>query len=159
MATPPPPSTQPDPAAVMAAVVGRLERQPTPPSRTPQTMTGLTSQQVCKKTNITYRVLDHWDRQGVLCPSIRPARGTGPGYERIYSQADVDILRILDQVRRLGVPLALLARITNALRDGLTDFAVKPDGGLVLYPGRSPRPLPVALWIHLPCPLVGTATL
>ncbi|HSS11659.1 MAG TPA: MerR family transcriptional regulator [Acidimicrobiales bacterium] len=123
---------------------------PAPPPRA-----GLTSRQVCKQTGITYRKLDYWDRIGVLCPSIQG--GDGIGSDRIYSQADCDVLVILEGCRRLGVPLTLLARIAQALRDGLTDFAVKPDGSIVLFPGRSPRPLPVALWVHLPCPLVGTA--
>ncbi|HET9092928.1 MAG TPA: MerR family transcriptional regulator, partial [Acidimicrobiales bacterium] len=48
---------------------------------------GYRGPQVCKIVGITYRQLDHWDRTGLVSPSLAAARGSGT--QRLYSYRDV----------------------------------------------------------------------
>lgn len=64
---------------------------------------GFRGPQVCKVVGITYRQLDHWDRTGLVSPSLVPARGSGT--QRRYSYKDVVVLRIIKQLLDSGVTL------------------------------------------------------
>ncbi|MHB8245814.1 MAG: MerR family transcriptional regulator [Acidimicrobiales bacterium] len=64
---------------------------------------GYRGPQVCKIVGITYRQLDHWDRTGLISPSLAAARGSGT--QRLYSYRDVVVLRIIKQLLDSGVTL------------------------------------------------------
>lgn len=74
---------------------------------------GFSTAQVARLTGLTARQLDHWDREGFLKPSLRPA--TGYGSARRYSFGDVVRLRVAARLRAAGVGLARLRRCAEAL--------------------------------------------
>ena len=61
-------------------------------------------------------VVDRWDRNGVLRPSIRRATGSGRHRPRLYSIEDVVALSVANRLRRLDVPTRRIARIVKAVR-------------------------------------------
>ncbi|MGO9560460.1 MAG: MerR family transcriptional regulator [Acidimicrobiales bacterium] len=86
-------------------------------------MTGETAEQgyrgpqVCKVVGITYRQLDHWDRTGLISPSLASARGSGT--QRLYSYRDVVVLRIIKQLLDSGVTLQRARRAIDFFRDSV----------------------------------------
>ena len=78
---------------------------------------GMQSLEVCARTGLTYRQLDHWVRVGVIKPSLRRAEGSGT--YRLWSDEDVRILRVLNDMRGVAddtVDLSRLAGVVAALR-------------------------------------------
>ncbi len=82
---------------------------------------GFRGPQVCKIVGISYRQLDHWDRTGLLRPSLAPAKGSGT--QRLYSYQDVVQLRIIKQLREAGVSLQQARKAVEFLRDSGSDLA------------------------------------
>jgi DNA-binding transcriptional MerR regulator len=80
---------------------------------------GYRGPQVCKIVGITYRQLDHWDRTGLLRPSLAAARGSGT--QRLYSYRDVVVLRIIKQLLDSGVTLQRARKAIDFFRDSVGD--------------------------------------
>ncbi len=80
---------------------------------------GYRGPQVCKIVGITYRQLDHWDRTGLLRPSLAAARGSGT--QRLYSYKDVVVLRIIKQLLDSGVTLQRARKAIDFFRDSVGD--------------------------------------
>lgn len=75
---------------------------------------GFRGPQVCSIVGISYRQLDHWDRTGLLSPSLVRAKGSGT--QRLYSYRDVVALRIIKQLLDAGVTLQRARRAIEFLR-------------------------------------------
>jgi DNA-binding transcriptional MerR regulator len=82
---------------------------------------GYRGPQVCKIVGITYRQLDHWDRTGLMSPSLEQARGSGT--QRLYSYQDVVELRIIKQLLDAGVTLQRARKAIEFLRESGDDLA------------------------------------
>ncbi len=78
---------------------------------------GYRGPQVCKIVGITYRQLDHWDRTGLISPSLATAHGSGT--QRLYSYRDVVVLRIIKQLLDAGVTLQRARRAIDFFRDSV----------------------------------------
>jgi DNA-binding transcriptional MerR regulator len=78
---------------------------------------GYRGPQVCKIVGITYRQLDHWDRTGLVSPSLAPARGSGT--QRLYSYRDVVVLRIIKQLLDSGVTLQRARKAIDFFRESV----------------------------------------
>jgi DNA-binding transcriptional MerR regulator len=79
-------------------------------------------------SGLTPRQLDHWARQGFLCPSVQEASGYGSS--RRYSFADLVKLRVAARLRGSGLGLARLRRCVEALK------RLDADGGADLGRAR-----------------------
>ena len=89
---------------------------------------GYRGPQVCKIVGITYRQLDHWDRTGLLQPSLRAARGSGS--QRLYSYRDVVVLKIIKQLLDSGVTLQRARKAIDFFRDSIGDDLASANLGL-----------------------------
>lgn len=67
----------------------------------PATEIGYRGPAACALAAITYRQLDHWDRIGLVQPSITAAHGSGT--QRRYSAVDVLCLRVLSLLTARGM--------------------------------------------------------
>ena len=78
--------------------------------------------ETARLTGLSARQLDHWDRQGFLCPSLEKASGYGSA--RRYSFTDVVRLRVAARLRSAGVGLPRVRRCAEALArlDAETDL-------------------------------------
>lgn len=75
----------------------------------------------CKVVGITYRQLDYWARTNLVAPSI--ASATGSGSVRLYSFADLLLLRIVKRLLDAGISLVHIRTAVDALRGrGVTDL-------------------------------------
>lgn len=99
----------------------------------PERSQGYRGPQVCKIVGITYRQLDHWDRTGLLSPSLATARGSGS--QRLYSYRDVVVLRIIKQLLDSGVTLQRARKAIDFFRDAVGDDLA--SASLVLGASRS----------------------
>lgn len=76
---------------------------------------------VCTIVGITYRQLDYWARTHLVEPSI--AAATGSGSVRLYSFADLLMLRIVKRLLTAGISLVNIRTAIAALRGrGITDL-------------------------------------
>jgi DNA-binding transcriptional MerR regulator len=82
---------------------------------------GFRGPQVCKIVGITYRQLDHWDRTGLMSPTLVRAKGSGS--QRLYSYRDVVELRVIKQLLDAGVTLQRARRAVEFLRESGEDLA------------------------------------
>jgi len=78
---------------------------------------GYRGPQVCKIVGITYRQLDHWDRTGLISPSLASAHGSGT--QRLYSYRDVVVLRIIKQLLDSGVTLQRARKAIDFFRESV----------------------------------------
>lgn len=62
---------------------------------------------------ISYRQLDYWTRQGVLIPA---QDANGSGTQRLWSEDEARIARMLGALRQLGARLRVLARVADVMR-------------------------------------------
>lgn len=75
----------------------------------------------CKVVGITYRQLDYWARTSLVAPSIASASGSGS--VRLYSFADLLLLRIVKRLLDAGISLVHIRTAVDALRGrGVTDL-------------------------------------
>jgi len=70
--------------------------------------------EAARLSGLTPRQLDHWARQGFLCPSVQKASGYGSS--RRYSFADIVKLRVAARLRGSGVGLPRIRRCVEALK-------------------------------------------
>jgi Predicted transcriptional regulators len=70
--------------------------------------------EAARLSGLTPRQLDHWARQGFLCPSVQEASGYGSC--RRYSFPDIVKLRVAARLRGSGVGLARMRRCVEALK-------------------------------------------
>jgi DNA-binding transcriptional MerR regulator len=70
--------------------------------------------EAARLSGLTPRQLDHWARQGFLCPSVQEASGYGSS--RLYSFADIVKLRVAARLRGSGVGLGRIRRCVEALK-------------------------------------------
>src|SRR5262245_63702811 len=69
--------------------------------------------EAARLAGLSARQLDHWDRKGLLSPSLE--RAAGYGSSRRYSFADVVRLRVAARLRSNGVGLSRIRRCAEAL--------------------------------------------
>jgi DNA-binding transcriptional MerR regulator len=94
---------------------------------------GYSGKQACEIVGISYRQLDYWDRQGVVCPSLQPAHGSGT--QRRYSYRDLVRLRVVKSILDAGVTLKNARKAIEYLReDQGTDWQT---ASIVLAEGTS----------------------
>lgn len=72
-------------------------------------------------TGVTYRQLDYWARTGVAGPSVRAASGSGS--QRLYSFADIVIVRVVKRLLDTGISLQNVRKAVDALRARGVDTA------------------------------------
>lgn len=70
---------------------------------------------VARLTGATVRQLIHWDRTGLVQPSIAPARGKGS--RRVYSFRDVLSIKMAVRLRQEGISLQKVRRCVKYLRE------------------------------------------
>lgn len=95
-----------------------------------QTLGLISAPEFCDRLDLSYRIIDYWDRENVLVPT-RPAEGSGT--QRGYSDLDVAIGRVLARLRTMGCGTRVLRTVAEQLRDlPLPDWpaviAVDPRG-------------------------------
>lgn len=86
-------------------------------------MKGFTGGEAASITGVSYDRVDKWARRGFLEPSIVPAKGKGS--KRLYSFADLVILRTIDVLRNIGLGMNRLQKVVCKLAqldlEGLSD--------------------------------------
>lgn len=92
----------------------------------------------CAAAGITYRVLDYWARIGLIGPSLQDAETS----QRLYSGADIVLLRIAKRLLDTGVSLQDIQIVADHLRsrnvDELIGVTLFSDGKTV-YECTSPE--------------------
>lgn len=82
---------------------------------------------------ISYRQLDHWDRTGLVSPSIGDARGSGS--RRLYSFRDVLILKVIKRLLDTGISLQNIRNAVGHLREigieELSEITLMSDGASI----------------------------
>ena len=75
----------------------------------------------CVAAGITYGMLDHWVRTGMVEPSVRNA---DVGSQRLYSFRDILLLKVVKRLLDTGIPLQQIRAAVQHLRDrGSADLA------------------------------------
>jgi len=88
-----------------------------------------------KATKLSQRRLDYWDELGIVSPSIRKAEGKGT--VRLYSFEDLVKLRIVKNLRDMGLSLQRIRKALSKLSKGpagadpLLDEVLLTDGKTV----------------------------
>lgn len=77
------------------------------------TVQGIGAKEFARCCGVSYRVVDYWDRTGVLRPSLHPARGSGS--QRRYSADDARLGRALGVLARYGAAGPALRRAAAEL--------------------------------------------
>ena len=94
--------------------------------------------EAAKVVDITYRQLDHWARKGLVKPSVAPASGSGS--QRRYSYEDLLELKVIKNLRDVGLSLQRIERAFIYIREHLNESAsglrILSDGNKV-YACRS----------------------
>ena len=94
---------------------------------------GFSTARAARLTRLSPRQLDYWDRQGVVCPSLQPAHGSGT--QRRYSYRDLVRLRVVKSILDAGVSLKNARKAIEYLReDQGTDWQT---ASIVLAEGSS----------------------
>lgn len=75
---------------------------------------GFTARQVVKLTGVPYSTLNLWAKNGLVEPSVSPAKGTGT--ERVYSFSDLVALKVAFELRKSGVTTSSLKKVIEFLR-------------------------------------------
>lgn len=113
---------------------------------------------VCRLAGVSYRQLDYWDRTGTLSPTGAAAGGSGT--QRLYSCADLFVLRVLGALRAHGVALRIGREVAEAMRDRYgaielgTVLVVDDDGARLVPPGDPPTGIALLVPLdafHPPC--------
>jgi len=79
------------------------------------------TKQVCALVGTSGRQVNHWDAQGIVKPSVRPAAGRGS--QRLYSYADLLAFMTVKGLRDQGVSLQKVRRCVRYLRGKLLDIS------------------------------------
>ena len=91
------------------------------------------TKQVCGLVPVTVRQVNHWDRAGIVRPSIRPAAGKGS--RRLYSYADLLAFKTVKSLRDQGVSLQKVRRCVRYLRRHLPDISQPLTFGALVTDG------------------------
>jgi DNA-binding transcriptional MerR regulator len=75
--------------------------------------TGFRTPEVVLLTGLTYRQIDHYSSNGIVCPSIEDASGSGS--RRRWSESDVVALRVVERLRAVGMSLGRIKDILDYL--------------------------------------------
>lgn len=119
------------------------------------------SSQVRRICGLTSMQVNHWDRLGIVRPSLRSAEGSGS--RRLYSLDDLAAAEVARRLREVGVPLEYLGAALSRLRalwPNLSDVPeetyvlIRPDGGCeTIGPDAGPAdllsPHRVGILLHL----------
>jgi DNA-binding transcriptional MerR regulator len=76
----------------------------------------LTIGQLARRFGLSRSTLLYYDSIGLLSPS-----GRSPANYRLYSEADVERMELVDVYRRAGVPLADIARVLSSGGDAMNE--------------------------------------
>jgi DNA-binding transcriptional MerR regulator len=89
---------------------------------------------------ITYRQLDYWARTGLVEPSIRAARGSGSGSQRLYGFRDILMLKVVKRLLDTGISMQQVRAAVQHLRDRGADLAqvTLMSDGVSVYECTSP---------------------
>lgn len=79
------------------------------------------TKQVCSFTDTSTRQVNHWDRKGLVKPSIRPAAGRGS--QRLYAYADLLGIKVVKSLRDQGISLQKIRKCVLYLRRHLPDVS------------------------------------
>jgi len=118
---------------------------------------GFKSSEAARLAGVSLRQLDHWDRAGLVRPSLAEAAGRGSA--RFYSFRDVVLLAAAARLREVGLPLKVIRKVVRVLaaqgqlEDPETELwlVVVGDTPTIL---RNPSGL-VGLLGRASCPAVG----
>jgi DNA-binding transcriptional MerR regulator len=79
-----------------------------------------TSAEVCRQTGITYKQLDTWSQWRYIQPSFvtresepKPWHGRGSGHDRRFTQAEVEVARMMARLVKLGVNAQQAAKVAR----------------------------------------------
>jgi DNA-binding transcriptional MerR regulator len=106
----------------------------------PRTARGYRGPAVCQIVGITYRQLDYWARTELVQPSLR--QGAGSGTQRLYSFADMLVLRVVKRLLATGVSLQSIRVAVEYLRNrGVRDLAqvTLVSDGVTIYECQGPE--------------------
>lgn len=76
--------------------------------------TGLSIGQVAERTGLSVHALRFYEKEGILAHEVH----RGPGGRRVYTQQDVDWLRMCIMLRMSGMPVPEIRRYTDLVRQG-----------------------------------------
>ncbi|MGH3352301.1 MAG: MerR family transcriptional regulator [Nocardioides sp.] len=120
-----------DADALADALRARLNRDGASPWLTRVGFVGVTA---CDAAGITRRTLDHWDRTGLLKPSLRSATADSDDLQR-YSFRDVLTLKVIKRLHDAGISLqqirAAVQHLQERSADDLTRVTLMSDGASV----------------------------
>jgi DNA-binding transcriptional MerR regulator len=105
----------------------------------PRAGQGFRGPAVCQIIGITYRQLDYWARTDLVTPSLRTAAGSGS--QRLYSFADLLVLKVVKRLLGAGVSLQSIRVAVEHLRArGVHDLAQVTliSDGISIYECRGP---------------------
>jgi DNA-binding transcriptional MerR regulator len=109
------------------------------------TQLAFSSKQACELTGVSARQIVHWDEQGLVKPSLRPAAGRGT--RRLYSYRDLLAIKVVKDLRDQGISLQRIRRCIAYLRRHLPDvsqplnYCTLVSVGEELYLARDSRTL------------------
>ncbi len=75
---------------------------------------GLSIGQVAERTGLSVHALRFYEKEGILAHEVH----RGPGGRRVYTQNDVDWLRMCIMLRMSGMPVPEIRRYTELVRKG-----------------------------------------
>ncbi|GGM71020.1 MerR family transcriptional regulator [Lentzea pudingi] len=75
---------------------------------------GLSIGQVAERTGLSVHALRFYEKEGILAHQVH----RGPGGRRVYTQRDVDWLRMCIMLRMSGMPVPEIRRYTDLVRQG-----------------------------------------
>jgi DNA-binding transcriptional MerR regulator len=78
------------------------------------TSTELSIGQVAQRTGLSVHALRFYEREGILAHPVR----RDPGGRRVYDEQDVDWLAVCIVLRGSGMPLPVIRRYTELVRQG-----------------------------------------
>uniref|UniRef100_A0AAU2VTG0 MerR family transcriptional regulator n=1 Tax=Streptomyces sp. NBC_00008 TaxID=2903610 RepID=A0AAU2VTG0_9ACTN len=76
--------------------------------------TGLSIGQAAERTGLSVHALRFYEREGIFLNPVR----RGPGGRRVYTQDDIDWLTVCIILRASGMPLPVLSRYADLVREG-----------------------------------------
>ena len=103
-----------------------------------------TSKEVVILTGVSYRQLDHWDRIGLIKPSVLAASGKGSG--RLYSFKDVLNIKVAKQLRDAGASIKKIMKSIEYIKENplrnegsLLDYMFITDGKSIFVLTEDPQ--------------------
>jgi len=81
---------------------------------------GFSAKEACKVVGITYAQIHHWDKIGIIKPSIMGASGIGS--RRIYSFADIIGLEVAAELKGQGLSVQKIRKSVEYLKKNFPDI-------------------------------------